>query len=274
MMRHLLPLLLLTATACTSAQPARTLSDDDWCSDRSRSDGRETACEVREVVLQQNAVRADAAPNGGFEVHVWDRPDILVRARIEAGAASRSRAEALLAASRLETGSVIRLNAPDTNRNEWVSASYEMYVPRRTDLDLNTVNGGIEIAGVRGKVRFQAVNGGITLDDVGGDVAGSTTNGGIDLRLSGTSWEGAGLDLQTTNGGVDVRVPARYSAEFEARTTHGDVDIGRFPLARECANRPSQYVPCMGGGVSGTLGQGGARVRAVTTNGGVALRQR
>jgi DUF4097 and DUF4098 domain-containing protein YvlB len=92
-------------------------------------------------------------------------------------------------------------------------------------------------------------------------VRGRTTNGGVEVRLDGDTWDGEGLDLETTNGGIRLRVPEDYSARLETRTVNGSVDID-FPVTVQ-GN--------IGRSISATLGNGGALVRAVTTNGQVRV---
>jgi DUF4097 and DUF4098 domain-containing protein YvlB len=113
-------------------------------------------------------------------------------------------------------------------------------------------------------MNFEATNGGIHLSDVGGSVHARTTNGGVTADLSGTTWQGQGLDLQTTNGGATVYVPRGYNAQLETGTTNGGMRVD-FPITvRGSLNR----------GISTQLGSGGPLVRVVTTNGGVHIAER
>jgi DUF4097 and DUF4098 domain-containing protein YvlB len=139
--------------------------------------------------------------------------------------------------------------------------SYEIEAPRNTDLNLDTTNGGITITSLSGNMDFETTNGGIHLDGVAGNVRGRTTNGGVDVTLTGAKWEGDTLDIRTTNGGVKMRVPEDYSARLETRTTNGGLDID-FPVTVQGR---------IGHELSTTLGQGGALLRAETTNGGVRV---
>lgn len=115
-----------------------------------------------------------------------------------------------------------------------------------------------------GAIEFAAQNGGIHLAGVGGDVRGRTQNGGLSVELTGARWEGRGLDAQTTNGGVTLIVPEGYDAELETGTTNGGFDID-FPVTVQGR---------IGRSIRTTLGDGGAVVRAITTNGGVRVRRR
>ena len=132
-------------------------------------------------------------------------------------------------------------------------------VPEASDLDLETLNGGIEVKGMYGDIRFEAVNGGIRLADLGGDVRGSTVNGGVVVRLAGDRWRGRSLDVDTTNGSVKPQIPEEYSADVETGTVNGDL---AFPVTIQGK---------IGRSLRFTLGDGGARVRVRTVNGGVRL---
>jgi DUF4097 and DUF4098 domain-containing protein YvlB len=131
-------------------------------------------------------------------------------------------------------------------------------------LTLNTRNGGISIDDFRGTAAFRAANGGVSLSNVGGDLRGATTNGGITVDLQGDHWDGAGLDVETHNGGVRLTLPATYSAELETGTTNGRISID-FPVTVQ--GRIDRHL-------TATLGAGGPKVRAMTTNGGVTIRRR
>jgi hypothetical protein len=200
--------------------------------------------------------------NGGVSVIGESRRDVLVRAMVEAHARTEARAEELGAAIKLHTeDGRIYAEGPDTHGREWWSVSFEIHVPARSDLELKAHNGGIAVAGVTGALRMETLNGGIHLEAVNGDVVAETMNGGVHVDLTGDRWEGKGLDATTTNGGVHLRVPNGYSAHLETGTVNGGVDIDFPVMVRGKIGRR----------VSTDLGRGGATIRVVTTNGGVAI---
>ena len=141
--------------------------------------------------------------------------------------------------------------------------TFEAFVPNRSDLDLETLNGGIGIEDVHGRIRFQVTNGGVALTGLGGDVQGRTTNGGIRLALDGNAWDGEGADVRATNGGIVLTVPDGYSAHLEAGTTNGGLHFD-FPVTVQ--GRLNKRIEL-------DLGNGGASIRAITTNGGVTVRR-
>jgi hypothetical protein len=237
------------------------------CNDRDRDSDRVTRCEVREDTIGgANPLDIDAGRNGGIRVLGWDRGDVLVRARIEAQADTDADARRLVAGVRIDTsGGRVRADGPDTlDRDESWSVSFEIDVPRNAMLTLNTNNGGIAIDDFRGTATFHAKNGGLALHNVGGDLRGETTNGGVTLDVTGDHWDGSGLDVETRNGGINLNLPRGFSAELEAGTTHGRVSVD-FPITVQ--GRIGRHLET-------TLGAGGPKLRAITTNGGVTIRQR
>ena len=237
------------------------------CADRNNSGDRARHCEMREDTIGgANPLDVDAGRNGGIRVRGWDRGDVLVRTRIESYADTDADARRLVAGVRVETaGGRVRAEGPDTgNRDESWSVSFEISVPRNAMLTLNTNNGGISIDDFRGSAKFHAKNGGLVLTNVGGDLRGETTNGGVTVEVGGDHWDGAGLDVETRNGGIRLTLPKGFSAELEAGTTHGGISID-FPITVQ--GRIGRHLET-------TLGAGGPKLRAMTTNGGVSIRQR
>jgi DUF4097 and DUF4098 domain-containing protein YvlB len=110
-------------------------------------------------------------------------------------------------------GGQVRATGPESadNNNSWWSVSYEVFVPQNTDLTVTARNGGINIADVRGQIRFEGRNGGVHLKRLAGNVIGSTVNGGVEAELTGTIWDGRQLEVTTRNGGVSVTMPSSYS---------------------------------------------------------------
>jgi DUF4097 and DUF4098 domain-containing protein YvlB len=241
-----------------SARSADARCGHDWNGDRA------SWCEVRETTIGGvNPLDIDATRNGGIRVRGWDRGDVLVRAVIVGYAETEADARRLVSGVHVETAGRIHADGPDASRDEHWSVSFEVQVPRTALLRLNTRNGGISIDDFRGTAEFRAQNGGVSLSNVGGDIRGGTTNGGLHIDLSGDRWDGMGLDVETHNGGIQLTVPEHYSAELETGTTHGHLRSD-FPLTLQ-GN--------IGRHVTATLGAGGARLRAITTNGGVTIRR-
>ncbi len=238
-----------------------TCRDNGWYNDK-----LEGNCEIREQTLAMSGapIAIDGKQNGGISVKGWDQNQVLVRARVQTGAPTAAEAADLARQIRIETsGAKIYANGPESRKNYHWDVSYEVFVPRRADLSLETHNGGIVISDVNGKIEFTALNGGVVLRKVGGAVRGSTTNGGLVVELSGDRWDGETLDVRTTNGGVVLSVPENYSAKLETGTVNGSINVD-FPVTVQGKINKELAV---------NLGSGGATVKAMTTNGGVRVKR-
>lgn len=246
----------------------QTGTDADPCANsRDWDDDNRQHCEVRESTMPVGPLTVDAGDNGGITVDAWDRNDIRVRAAVRGWASTDERAREIANSVQVQSGGGrVSATGPDGARREGWSVSYRINVPRKNDLDLNAHNGGISITGVNGNVRFDTTNGGVRLTDLAGRVNGSTRNGGLTVNLSGSRWEGEGIDVETSNGGVTVAVPDGYNAQLETRTVNGgfrsDIPI---TIQGELSSRR---------GISTTLGSGGPTVRVRTTNGGLKIGRR
>ena len=238
-----------------------TCNENSWYNDRLIGN-----CEIREqtLALSGGTIAIDGRQNGGVSVRGWDQNQVLIRARVQTGAATGAEAEALGRQIKIETsGAKIFASGPENRKDYNWSVSYEVFVPRRADLSIQTQNGGIAITDVNGRIDFTALNGGVVLKRIGGDVRGSTTNGGLAIVLSGDHWDGESLDVSTTNGGVMMSVPENYSAHLETGTVNGGVMVD-FPVTVQ--GRINKQIAL-------NLGSGGATVKAMTTNGGVHLKR-
>jgi len=269
MCRYLFPAfispLLLFATVATAQTDDRAEHWRDNC-ERDWNNGRGRFCELRTYTISPaTRISVDGGANGGVAFIGENRRDVRIVARVQASADDDATASEIARQIRIFTdGGRIHSEGPShRNHTSW-SVSYDVYVPSQTNLEANTENGGISAQDVRGEMNFEATNGGIHLSDVGGSVRARTTNGGVVANLSGTTWQGQGLDLQTTNGGATVYVPRGYNALLETGTTNGGMRVD-FPITvRGSLNRH----------ISTQLGSGGPTVRVITTNGGVRIAER
>ncbi len=224
-------------------------------------------CEIKEQPVPAGGlITVDGRQNGGIAIKGWDRNDLLVRAKIETRAPTQAEADSLAQQVTIATAGLnIHPEGPETHNGYQWYVSFEIFVPRRSDLALTANNGGISISEVAGKMNFKTMNGGVSLRAVGGAVEGSTTNGGVHIELAGASWQGEMLNVTTMNGGVNLTMPANYAAHIETRTVNGNV-ASDFPLNVPMTDRgrlPKE--------INVDLGGGGPTIRAVTTNGGVHL---
>ncbi len=258
-------LAVLVPVPALAATDLHAVDDAAWCHEDGQGD-RERHCEVREATLPAGGLLAvDARPNGGIEVHGWDRDEVRLRVKIVVTADSEAEARDMAGEVRVETAGTVRAVGPGRSRSHGWYASFRLDVPRNAQLRLQADNGGLHLGQVAGDVELHTVNGGLHVDHVGGHVHGETVNGGVHVALSGSEWQGQGLELRTTNGGLHLEIPAGYNARLEAGTVNGGVDSD-LPLTTRGHHA--------GGRIETDLGHGGRLIRVETTNGGLRLQRR
>ena len=97
-------------------------------------------------------------------------------------------------------------------------------VPRRTDLELSTVNDGeIIVRDVTGTLELENANGPITVTNVNGSVIAETLNENINVSFAGVSTSGA-TALSSLNGNITVALPANIGAEFRIDSAEGEIE--------------------------------------------------
>lgn len=256
-----LPLLMLAVMALTVvAGGANSWEECDGWENRSDWGSKGRFCEIRHLTLPATgSVTVDAGHNGGIRVQGSTQNEIDLEVRIQAWDRSEDRAREMAQQVEIRTDNN-RITADGPSDDDW-SVSFRLQVPHQTDLDLTAHNGGISVEEVEGELRAETHNGGLSLAALAGDVHAETTNGGVRVELTGSQWEGSGMEVETRNGGVKLSVPEDYSAELETGTVNGRVQID-FPVTVQGQ---------LGRNIETTLGEGGAPIRVKTRNGSVTI---
>lgn len=209
--------------------------------------------------------------NGSVSIVAWDRNEVKVDA-VKRAATQKGLDAVTINVSAKPDRIHIETEYPDSasgwfgwSKSVSVSVDYTLTVPRQVRLDeVSTVNGGLEITGVRGTVKGSSVNGRIKASGLGGETKLSTVNGGIDVSF--TQWNPAkSVKLDSVNGGITLMLPPDADAELEAETLNGGISADgeltvkhNFPVGHE---------------VKGQLGKGGGRIKVNTVNGGIQIQR-
>lgn len=259
---------LVVATSQLVAQPA-TGDDAQWlqdCQNHGRWNEHARYCEIRldHVSNAHGPIDVDARENGGVEFIGRAANDIVVHEMIEAEASSDADAKDL--ASQVHVvidGGRIHADGPPERRH-WHSwtVDYRIEVPRQIDATAESINGPLEASDVAGNLELRSENGPIDLSSVGGTVHARTENGPLSVTLTGSRWNGQGLDAETENGPVELTIPSNYAAHLETGTVNGPISIS-FPITVQGHIDVKR--------ISMDIGGGGPTVRVVTTNGPVTV---
>lgn len=111
--------------------------------------------------------------------------------------------------------------------NDWHNAytvvyDFEIRVPRETDLDVRTVNGGdIEVFDIRGDFHIRNVNGSIELQGLAGSGEATTVNGPVVASFL-TNPVGD-THFETVNGKIDVSFQPGLSADLDMLARWGEL---------------------------------------------------
>jgi Toastrack DUF4097 len=210
--------------------------------------------------------------NGRIDVQGWDGSTVDVRAERLGKGATPDEAKRMLDRIQITeeiSGSRVRLQTKlTTSTTSWLGGGtevrYFVKVPPGAEIDVETVNGGIEITGVRGRVIAETTNGGVTARRIAGPIDASTTNGGVDVDVEAVMEPG--IDLECTNGGIALRLPRDAKATLAASITNGGIhaDNLQIELVGEATRRRLQ----------GRLNGGGPRIALDGTNGGIRISAR
>lgn len=205
--------------------------------------------------------------NGQIAITGWDRDEVKL------DAVKRAKSQTDLDAVKIEVDAgadriAIHTQYPESKfwkKNNSTSVDYTLRVPRRARLErIANVNGAISVADVAGNLQASTVNGGVDLTGVVGNVKASSVNGKVEAAFSAPA-AGQSIALETVNGGVVVFLPADANAEVSASSVNGGVS-SELPLTMKSGVSSK-------GTLKGTLGSGGARIKASAVNGGVKIRQ-
>ncbi len=141
---------------------------------------------------------------------------------------------------------------------------YKVKVPPALEVRVTTVNGGIELSGLKGRVTAEATNGGVRARDVSGPIDASTTNGGVEVELTRVTESGAKLGC--TNGGIKLTLPSDAKATISARITNGGINTSGVNIETTGENSRRR--------LDGRMNGGGPRIDIEGTNGGIRIASR
>jgi hypothetical protein len=207
--------------------------------------------------------------NGKVQITTWDRAEVKV------DAFKRAEKQEHLDALKIEIDSKsdrirIHTHYPDSKsgwrwKNDSASVDYEIKVPAQARLeDVQTVNGSLEIEGVRGAVHASTVNGRLGVKGLAANADLTSVNGTVEAafdRIEGVK----SVALKTVNGKVELTLPANADADVSANTVNGSIHTDHDLTVKK--NWP------LGSELHGKLGKGGTRIKAETVNGAIQIRR-
>ena len=237
-----LAILIWAAVALTAAPAAHSRRIASSLSPQEESPVRECSdlhvnMHSREAVMQSEQrtitraeasnLRVRASSNGGVQVEGGSSDNYAVT--LCKFAEPGSQAESLLSQVHISfQNGELSVSGPHKT-NDW-SDFLLIRTPKAAAMDISVNNGPLSIRGVDGALKVQAENGPVTVHDCSGELnlhshngpvtlsgnSGkqnvSTENGPVTLTLSGTTWNGSGLEAHATNGPLTLEIPSHYQS--------------------------------------------------------------
>ncbi len=155
----------------------------------------------------------------------------------------------------------IRGNSSMRNgRDNDVSVQFTVRVPEGVHVNMQTINGSVEIDDVSGMIEATTVNGSIEAYSTGGPVRAQTVNGSI--KASMRSFGNEDVRYSTVNGGISLELPRGSNADLDISTMNGSIETD-FPVTVQGSISRKR--------LRGTIGSGGPELKATTVNGSVTL---
>ncbi len=231
--------------------------------------------------------------NGPVSVTAWDKNEVHIVAEKRIRAANEEDGKRRLAALRIDVtvkpgelridtrfpqekgGGLLSLLAGNGGVG---SVAYKIEVPRNLKVDIETVNGAVDVngtggdlraettngavdvSGVHGKIRLGSTNGAISASDTAGTVVAATTNGSIEIALKQVD-RGGDMSFETTNGHITLKVPRDIQASISASTTNGGVSTD-LPVLHGKSSKHH---------LDGDVNGGGGRLHLASTNGAIEI---
>jgi len=158
---------------------------------------------------------------------------------------------------------------------------YQVFVPRKVFLEVESKNGDIEVGeiiggvylstrngyisgkGISGKIDVSSRNGDITLRSIVGSVSANTRNGNIEVDFSRlTSTEN--LSFFSQNGEIILTLPPDVKAKLYLSSENGEIS-SNFPLKVEKVGRKI---------LKGEVNGGGVTIKVKTRNGDIRIEKK
>jgi hypothetical protein len=180
-------------------------------------------------------------------------------------------------------------------------AVVSLAVPQRTHVSVGVVGASAVISGIAERTQVRGVNGDIALVGLTGPASAETVNGGVeaqavsgDLKVNTVSGDltvvegsGAAVKADSVSGNMVLDLDPRGAADVRLTTVSGEIAI-RIPEPGDAdvdANTTSGAVSCAfdelrvtgqwgAKRITGRIGSGGARLKATTVSGAIAVLRR
>jgi DUF4097 and DUF4098 domain-containing protein YvlB len=200
--------------------------------------------------------------NGSITVETWNEGTVRIEAEKEADTERLLQEMEIIVEGEGDHVRVETRYPRRTRRGESGHVDYTIRIPAEANVDVQTVNGRVDVTGIQGHVDASTTNGSVHVEDIVGEAQISTTNGSIKARYR-QAFDG-NHHFSTTNGSVTLYLPTDAGGTIDAKTVNGSITTD-FPAT---VNRMSKNR------LKGTFGDGGSGSFEIeTVNGSVKIRK-
>ncbi|MBN1969054.1 MAG: hypothetical protein JXR48_02465 [Candidatus Delongbacteria bacterium] len=213
--------------------------------------------------------------NGSIKIDTWQEDSVYVHVMIRA--TDEEEFEKVKIEADVDDNSVF-VKSKRLKKNVRASISYELKVPPYIRIDkLSTNNGAIDVSKINNDVKAETSNGAISLTEIDGVVSASTSNGTITVRKCRSVKEldtsngkivcevyeiERDITLDTSNGSISLGLAQNVDVDLDLDTSNGSISIDDLDV--DYITKKKTYVKA-------TIGRGGNRIIADTSNGSIRV---
>lgn len=231
------------------------------------------------IPVDQHQLLSIENQNGNIDITVWGRNEVEIIAYKKIhGGSNRSAQERMedLTIEIVDKGDeiIVETRIPKDKKkdkgilswllsmgNNGASVNYEVRVPSKFNLNVNSTNGSIYLEQCEGRFRLETTNGKIKAEDIKGLVRCQTTNGDIYMTFLEVFPDDE-MSFYSTNGSVRLYFPVSLNASLKANTTNGKIncDLPMQEMNMKSRNR-----------LEAAINDGGSVIYVKTTNGNIRI---
>ena len=239
-----------------------------------------TPLEAGSIVIAQTSF-------GSIKVRGADVSDCNVTAKIRVQAPSEDEAKEIADQVEILLESdgktlTIKVDKPKLGNNRSVGVSFDIIVPRKTQLDCSTSFGAIKFADIAGDVKGKTSYSSVDCRDVVGaievgtsygnincsgitssDIVASSSFGNINIKCSEASDAELSAKITTSYGNIDFDGPNGFSGEVDLSTSFGAIKTDIPVTVKGSLSRDR---------VKGRVGDGGGKLSLKTSFGSIRIR--
>lgn len=205
--------------------------------------------------------------NGSLTIETWEGETAEIDIAITASDAEALARRPLVIS---DTGNGLTIGTEDKDRRGewgrdkgWVRHRARLRLPRSVNLEVNGINGRVQVGEISGSIGLSGINGAVDVAEAASATRLNGINGHVSIALSKLGSEG--LDINGINGGVELSFIGTVNAAIDVHGINGGVSSD-FPM--------TVIGEMKRGEMRGTIGSGGPSIVVKGINGGVQLKRR